>query len=76
MIKRADGKTAITILLNEQDMKALRLIMEADSRETYADCIRAIVRSAAKNFCPEHYAGVISTPARTKRAASAGRRSE
>ena len=51
MSARKDGKTAVTILLNEQDVEALHLIMEADSRETMADCIRAIVRSAAKNFC-------------------------
>ena len=70
MKKRADGKTAITILLNEQDVKALHLIMEADSRETMADCIRAIVRNTAKNFCSDHYAGVINNTTRTKRAAA------
>lgn len=70
MKTRADGKTAITILLNEQDVEALHLIMEADSRETMADCIRAIVRSTAKNFCPEHYAGVTKHASRTKRTAA------
>lgn len=50
MSARKDGKTAVTILLNEQDVEALRLIMEADSRETMADCIRAIVRSTAKKI--------------------------
>ena len=70
MKTRADGKTAVTILLNEQDVESLRLIMEADSRETMADCIRAIVRSAAKNFCPERYVGVTNKQPRTKRAAA------
>ena len=68
MKSRADGKTAITILLNKQDVEALRLIMEADSRETMADCIRAIVRSTAKNFCGERYAGAINASTRAKRA--------
>lgn len=67
---RADGKTAITILLNEQDMKALRLIMEADSRETYADCIRAIVRSTAKKFLPQEFGIQNTAAARTKRASA------
>lgn len=70
MSARKDGKTAVTILLNEQDVEALRLIMEADSRETMADCIRAIVRSTAKKFCGDHYAGVTETTNRTKHAAN------
>lgn len=70
MSARKDGKTAVTILLNEQDVEALRLIMEADSRETMADCIRAIVRSTAKKICGEHYVGVTETTNRTKRAAN------
>ena len=68
-MKRPDGKTAVTILLNEQDVKALHLIMEADSRETMADCIRAIVRNTAKNFCGDHYADA-TTASRAKRAAN------
>lgn len=49
---RANGKTAVTILLNEQDVDALRLIMEETYRETMTDCIRAIIREKAKNFLP------------------------
>ena len=70
MSARKDGKTAITILLNEQDVEALRLIMEADSRETMADCIRAIVRSTAKKILPNEFGMQNTTPARTKRAAA------
>ena len=71
MSARKDGKTAVTILLNEQDVNALHLIMEEDSRETMADCIRAIIRSTAKNFCNEHYAGVTNASARGRRGAAA-----
>lgn len=70
MRTRPDGKTAVTILLNEQDVEALHLIMEADSRETMADCVRAIVRNAAKKFCADYPASGTATPARTKRAAA------
>jgi len=70
MSARKDGKTAITILLNEQDVEALHLIMEADSRETMADCIRAIVRSTAKKILPNEFGIQNVTPARTKRAAA------
>ena len=69
MTPRKDGKTAVTILLNEQDVEALHLIMEADSRETIADCIRAIVRSAAKNFCQPYPVNGIKDH-RTKHAAN------
>lgn len=70
MRTRPDGKTAITILLNEQDVETLHLIMEADSRETMADCVRAIVRNAAKKFCADYPANGITAPARAKRAAA------
>ena len=70
MCARKDGKTAITILLNEQDVEALHLIMEADSRETMADCIRAIVRSTAKKILPNEFGIQNATPSRTKRAAA------
>lgn len=70
MSARKDGKTAITILLNAQDVEALRLIMEADSRETMADCIRAIVRSTAKKILPEEFGIQNVNHPRTKRAAA------
>ena len=68
MSTRKDGKTAITILLNEQDVEALHLIMEADSRETMADCIRAIVRSTAKKILPNEFCTQNAATARGKRA--------
>lgn len=70
MSARKDGKTAITILLNEQDVEALHLIMEADSRETMADCIRAIVRSTAKKILPNEFGIQNTTTPHTKRAAA------
>lgn len=70
MSARKDGKTAITILLNEQDVEALHLIMEADSRETMSDCIRAIVRSTAKKILPNEFGMQNATAPRTKRAAA------
>ena len=68
---RANGKHAITILLNEQDVEALHLIMEATYRSTMTDCVRAIIRETAKNFLPSP--SVIAeneNTARTKRAAN------
>lgn len=66
---RANGKTAITILLNEQDVNALHLIMEATYRETMTDCVRAIIRETAKNFLPAQSV-VTDNTTRTKRAAA------
>lgn len=66
---RANGKIAVTILLNEQDAAALRLIMEADSRETMTDCIRSIIRKTAKNFLPAESVTITdNATARTKHA--------
>jgi len=66
---RANGKTAVTILLNEQDVEALRLIMEETYRETMTDCIRAIIREKAKNFLPAQSV-VTDKTIRTKHAAN------
>lgn len=66
---RANGKTAVTILLNEQDVDALQLIMKETYRETMTDCIRAIIREKAKNFLPSASA-VADNNIRTKHAAT------
>ena len=67
---RANGKTAITILLNEQDVNALHLIMEATYRETMTDCVRAIIRETAKNFLPAASVITDNNATRTKRGAA------
>lgn len=67
---RPDGKHAVTILLTQQDVDALHLIMEETYRETVTDCIRAIIREKAKNFCPSYPVDRIETTPRTKRAAN------
>jgi len=70
-MERPDGKHAITILLNKQDVEALKRIMEETYRSTMTDCIRAIIRESAKKFCPECYAqATTATPPRTKCAAA------
>lgn len=66
---RANGKTAVTILLNEQDVDALQLIMKETYRETMTDCIRAIIREKAKNFLPSASA-VADNNIRTNHAAT------
>lgn len=70
-MERPDGKHAITILLNKQDVEALHLIMEQTFRSTMTDCVRAIIRETAKNFLSSPLnTGDNATPARTKRAAA------
>ena len=66
---RANGKTAVTILLNEQDVDALQLIMKETYRETMTDCIRAIIREKAKNFLP-HASAVTDNNIRITHAAT------
>lgn len=70
-MKRADGKHSITIVLSEQDMDSLRQVMEQDDRFTPTDCVRALIRKAAKNFCSDNCLCATGDKLpRTKRAAN------
>ena len=51
-MRRPDGKTAITVVLTEEETKKLHLVMERMYRNTVTDCVRALINEKASSFLP------------------------